>query len=303
MSTSRLFALALAAAALPAQESARFSGPTSGFLFDAPSRAIRVVMGTPGAAYLGQAVVGDLDNGSVSPDGRFAVAIADGAASLIRVAGSSVASLGSGCDGAVAAWSADSSAVAVGCPDGLRLFRASGGRAALAGFNGAKALAVDAAGGAVFAANAEGIFRIDADSARLLAPAADVISLALSGATLYAVDRAGKQVVALDNLSGSAALRIAASSANPVAVGVSPDGTRLYVAEGESKTLAVFNPATGELISRLELDFAPTRVDTLGTGLFLLSPRQEAGDTLRVLDARQLAVYFIPAPELTAAVQ
>ena len=303
MSTVRMFVLASAAVLLPAQESGtRLAGPTSGLLFDAPSRAIRVVMGVPGAAYLGAAVASDIDNGSVSPDGRLAVTISAGAASLLRVADSSLVPLGSaGCDdSSVVAWAADSSAMAVGCTDGVRLYRAAGAsRVSLAEFRGAKALAVDASGQAVYAAAADGIYRIDSDSARLLAPIADAGGLALSGSTLYAADRAGQQVIAFDNLLGSASMRKVVSASDPVAVRVSADGARLYVAEGESKMLDVFNPATAELLSRVELDFAPGRVDALGAaGLFLLNARKDATDTVQVFDARQLAVYFIPTQDL-----
>ena len=55
---------------------------------------------------------------------------------------------------------------------------------------------------------------------------------------------------------------------------------------------------TAQMVARLELDFDPGRVDALGNGLFLLNARKDAADTLHVLDARQLAVYFIPAQDL-----
>ena len=301
MSTFRLCALASASVLLSAQESTRLAGPTSGLLFDAPSRSIRVVVGVPGAAYLGAAVASDLDNGSVSPDGRLAVAMSAGAASLITIADSSTVSLGDGCEGAIA-WAADSSAVALGCTDGARLYRISKGaatRSGLAEFRGAKALAVDASGLSLFAAGADGIYRVDAESTQLLAPV-EAASLALSGSTLYAA--AGKQVIALDNLTGSGALRIVAGEGqgieDPSAVGVSADGARLFVAERAAKLLKVFNPATSELLSSLELDFSAGRVDSLGNSLFLLNARKDATDTVQVFDARQLAVYFIPTQDL-----
>ena len=306
MTTYRLIALASVAVLLPAQESTRLTGPTSGLIFDAPSRAIRVVMGVPGAAYLGAAVASDLDNGSVAPNGRLAVAVSAGAANLLNVADSSLASLGAGCDGVAVGWSADSAAVALGCADGVRLYRISKNgidRVELAAFAAkVSALAVD--GSAVLAAAADGIYRIEAGSARLLAAVPDASSFALQGKTLYAVDRAAKSVIAVDNLSTSAAMRLVVGAGqgleDPIAVGVSADGARLYVADagGESKALRVFDAATAEMLSRVELDFAPGRVDALGNGLYLLKARQEAADTVQVLDARQLAVYFIPAQDL-----
>ena len=308
MTTYRLIALALAAVLLPAQESTRLTGPTSGLIFDAPTRAIRVVMGVPGAAYLGAAVASDLDNGSVAPNGRLAVAVAAGAASLFNVADSSLTSLGAGCDGVVG-WSADSAAVALGCADGVRLYRLSSSgidRLELATFAAkVSALAVD--GSAVLAAAADGIYRIEPGSARLLAAVPNAAGFALSGKTLYAVDRAAKSVIAVDNLATSAAMRLVAGAGqgleDPIAVGVSADGARLYVADGgESKALRVFDAATAEMLSRVELDFAPGRVDALGNGLYLLKARQEAADTVQVLDARQLAVYFVPAQDLGSVV-
>lgn len=308
----RVIALASAAVVLPAQESTRIAGPTSGLVYDAPSRSLRVVMGVPGAAYLGGALASDLDGGSVSPNGRFALTVADGALNLVSLADQAVSSLGSsaGCaSGAAAmAWSADSGAVAVGCAGGVGLFRVAGGgvaeRLSLAALDGVTSLAVDNAGAAVFATRADGIYRVDSSDARMIAAVENASGLVLAGAdTLYAVDRAGKRVMAVDHLATSAALRQVAGEAqglaDPVAVGVSPDGQQLFVAEaGEGRAVRVFNAATLEMRARLELDFDPARVDALGNGLYLLNARKEAGDTMHVLDARQLAVYFVPAQDL-----
>lgn len=308
----RMIALASAAVVLPAQESTRIAGPTSGLVYDAPSRALRVVMGVPGAAYLGGALAVDLDGGSVSPNGRFALTIADGALNLVSLADQTMIAVGSaGCaaqGSAALAWSADSSLVALGCAEGARMFRIAGGaaeRLPLAAVDGVTSLAVDAAGVAVFATRADGIYRIDAESARLLAAVENAAGLVLAGAdTLYAVDRAGKRVLAVDHLATSAALRQVAGEAQglvePVAVGVSADGQQLFVAEaGEgSRAVRVFNTATLEMRARVELDFDPARVDALGNGLYLLNARKDAGDTMHVLDARQMSVYFVPAQDL-----
>lgn len=297
MSATRLFGLALAAASLPAQDPVRLSGPVSGFLFDAPTRAIRVVMGVPGAAYLGAATLRDIDNGAISPDGRLVLAIAGAAASLARVGDPAMQPLvNSGCEGALAAWAADSSAVAVVCAGRIRLFRAAGGsEVPLAAFTDATAVAVESGGRRVFAAAADGVYRVDAEAAQLLAPVAGADNLIVSGSTLFVADRAAGQVLAIDAGSGAAAVRVAATGAgDPVGLAVSPDGTRLHVADGEGKAVKVFDARTGEPVARVELDFAPARVDPLGDGLFLVHSRRGAGESLQILDARRSTVSFLP---------
>jgi hypothetical protein len=50
------------------------NGPTSGRIFDPVMRAIRPILGVPGAAYLGSPQVTGLDFADISPDGTVAVA-------------------------------------------------------------------------------------------------------------------------------------------------------------------------------------------------------------------------------------
>lgn len=298
MTQLRVLALASAAVLLPAQESARLAGPTSGVIFDAPSRALRVVVGVPGAAYLGGALAADLDGGAVSPGGRFAVAMAAGEAVLVSAASGARSSLGRSCDGPVG-WNADASAVALGCESGARLYKISAEGAAtamnLAGLDGKLAsIAVDASGRAVYALRADGVYRADAESARMLAPVADAAGFALSGDTLYVADRAGQQVLAIENLNASASMRRVVAVEEPVAVAA--EGGRLFAASGSS--LRVWNAGTSEELARLELDFAPTRIEALSGGLFLLHARRDDSDAVQVLDARKLTVHFVPSQDL-----
>ncbi|MCC6540555.1 MAG: hypothetical protein IT162_23605 [Bryobacterales bacterium] len=294
----RVLALASAAVLLPAQESARLAGPTSGIVFDAPSRALRVVMGVPGAAYLGSALAADLDGGAVSPGGRLAVAMAAGEAVLISASSGARSALGAACDGPVG-WNADASAVALGCESGARLYQISADGAAtelnLAGLDGKKsAIAVDAAGRAVYALRADGVYRADAESSTLLAPVAEAAGFALAGDTLYVADRAGQQVLALENLNASASTRRVVAVEEPSAVAA--EGGRLFAASGSS--LRVWNAGTSEELARLELDFAPTRIEALTGGLFLLHARRDDSDAVQVLDARKLTVHFVPSQDL-----
>src|SRR5262249_40826551 len=66
-----LFGAALAAAADPPS----ICGPVSGFVHDPGAPALLPVLGVPGAAWLGPAILSDANNVSVSRDGFVALAI------------------------------------------------------------------------------------------------------------------------------------------------------------------------------------------------------------------------------------
>jgi hypothetical protein len=65
-----------------------FTNPVSCLLFHAPSRSLRLLIGIPGAAYLGPAIGAAVDQGYPSPDGRFAITTADAATTLLQIAAS-----------------------------------------------------------------------------------------------------------------------------------------------------------------------------------------------------------------------
>jgi len=56
----------------------QLAGPLSGFVFDPPSRAIRPILGIPGAAHLGSPVFSNIDFAAVAPNGRLALAVREG---------------------------------------------------------------------------------------------------------------------------------------------------------------------------------------------------------------------------------
>ncbi|HEV2447792.1 MAG TPA: hypothetical protein VGS58_17800, partial [Candidatus Sulfopaludibacter sp.] len=61
-----------------AQSQATLAGPVAGFVFDQSARAIRPMIGVAGAAYLGPAVVADLDAAAIAPDGNSALVVRGG---------------------------------------------------------------------------------------------------------------------------------------------------------------------------------------------------------------------------------
>jgi hypothetical protein len=98
MATRNWVVIILAAAAalrLDAQQGS-VSGPVSGFVFDRPARALRPILGTPGASLIGDPLnVGfPLQSASVAPRQDFAVAVAaDGSLHLLRLGAGSAAEL------------------------------------------------------------------------------------------------------------------------------------------------------------------------------------------------------------------
>ena len=75
--------LLVAAAGLAAQ-SVPVGGPVAGAVFDGHARAIRPMLGAPGGSYLGDALAGSIDLAGISPDGKLALAAADGNLFLLR---------------------------------------------------------------------------------------------------------------------------------------------------------------------------------------------------------------------------
>src|SRR5687768_16217534 len=92
----------------------RLSGPITGLVFDQPSQSLRQVVGMPGAALLGQAILSDVDWASVAPSGRVAIVMRQGEVRLFSATADPAEAI---IQGAVisplySAWAADSSTVA-----------------------------------------------------------------------------------------------------------------------------------------------------------------------------------------------
>lgn len=72
----------LTTVALAQQDSVR--GPLSGFVYDGAARAIRPIVGVPGASYLGAPLAVSLEFASISPDGKLALVESQGRLFLLR---------------------------------------------------------------------------------------------------------------------------------------------------------------------------------------------------------------------------
>ena len=301
MTIRTLLTLTLAAAPVWAQEAPLLSGPTSGFAFDEQSRTLRVINGVPGAAYLGPAIASDVDFATVSPDGTLAVTLREGKLALLRLQTGESAALGSSEPVDSAAWSGDSSAVAL-AGSSFSLYRnlKSAPESAAVARLSAKAQSIATDGAGIFVATEDGVYLLNASEARLIASLEDASALVLSGDTLYAASRGRKQVDTIRHWAESAEIATLASGIeDPSALALSRDGAVVFVASRAAKSLFALKTATGEPLETLQLDFEPTRADRLNAGLFRLNARASAQDPIQILDSKQRAVFFIPTQDLS----
>jgi hypothetical protein len=303
-------------------QQAGLQGPVSGLMFDAPSRAIRVVNGIPGAAYLGAAVAAEVDAAWVSPDGTRAVVVKEGTRSL--VSGLLDADpLWIALDGLPGApdhvsWQADSQFLALLFKDAatlqvLRLDPTGIATQALRTLRDlpGTAVSVAVAGEVAFVAMKEeqggGIYRSGAGGTwTLLTATRGAASLELGAAgVLYAAESGTGDILEIRGAGGpdAPAVRVipAGRAAEAVALQVSVDGKRLLVARGgEEAHVQVWDLERQEESARVALDSAPQGLEPLPGGPhLLLTQRKKSGDVITILAERAalLSVFFVPAGE------
>lgn len=305
--------LLLSATSLMAQQPG-LRGPVSGLVYDEPARAVRAILGVPGSSYLGAPVLASLDFASVAPNGRLAVALQAGHLTLVRFgAETTTETLAENYPTpSLSSWAADSSSVALyGAEAGIAVWRkldaapepARLGNPASLGLVSALSLE-EGARSVVLIARGEGnsaVYRAaEGSEPALLASGLDITSIAAGADAVYFADRAAHTVSAV---RGAAEVSQIANEALGVKdpVGLALIGGELLAASGENHELLRLNPATGELLGRIALGFAPDRLNRLtlgadgGSPLYSLKSRGQANDPLEVLDASRGAVFFVPA--------
>lgn len=304
-------ALGTALLALPLAGQAELTGPTSGVVFHESSQSLRPVIGVPGAAYLGGAIGDRLDLAAAAPDGRRALVSAGGRLSLIQFDAES-RDLESSAQVAAIAWSADSKAVAAAFESRTILWRNLDGdteRVELAASpSEIRALATD--GNLAAVATARGIYLLRSTEAQLVPNTEDTAAVTISGGDLYAAIRGRGEVIALRGFAGSSApLSLAGPSAGlRDVVGVGASGDVVIAADKAERAVFLIRSNTGEMVRRIDVDFAPTRVEALGRGVFRLNSGVQ-DEPMQVLalgsrpDLSEAATYFIPAAEAGNSVE
>ena len=145
MSPVLRLSLATAAAVLSlAAQGIQWGGPISGLVYDSPTKSLRQILGFPGGARLGPALLEGVEWAAVSPTGKAALVVVQAQARLVTSLDLDQGAPGRALDGVtkdpkLACWAEDSSTVVVyssvdrslqrtGSQDNLREVRNLGGR-------------------------------------------------------------------------------------------------------------------------------------------------------------------------------
>ena len=279
-------------AALASAQEGSITGPVPGYVFDAQDRALRPVIGIPGAAYLGDAVIAGLDAAAISPDGKLVIAARGDRVSLIRGLGTASLveeQLAEG-DAQAMAFSADSASAAVALSSGLLLYRSA--ELTRLDTPTGKLLALAVAGEQVLAGIEDaGVYLLRPGYApRLLSPAARPVSLAISGKDAFFADPGRNRISVIRNFEdGGGAVDFAANTADAVGAGAA----FLYAVDAQARLLRVYSAQSGAELRVIGLDFEPTSVSPLGAELFMLNT--PGVSPLQLLDVSSQAVYFVPS--------
>ncbi|MFB3825211.1 MAG: hypothetical protein ACE15B_00535 [Bryobacteraceae bacterium] len=272
-------------------------GPVAGYVFDQQVRGVRPMLGLPGAAYLGDALVGGLEAAGIAPDGARALVVREGRLFLVSLKGEAgpapVENAIAGADRF--AWSPDGSVAAVyaSASRKAQIIRngAAGEPVVLSGPGEVAALAVTRSGKLIAGVAGEngGVYMDGA----LLARAANPAAITVAGQDLYFVDKERGQVWQVAGFETDGAALLFAEGMDGAA-GVQVYGSRVFVAG--AKGIEVFDLTARALLGHLDVDAAPTGLTPFGErALWLLNAPGE-GQPAYVLSAAEVpAVYFVPA--------
>ena len=306
----------------PAEESG-LRGPVMGYAFDAATQTVRPVNGIPGSSLLGRpldlpfpiaaavfSATGNFGLVTSAADTRatYLLGNLDGTANLTPI------------EGAINAdsmfFNVNSSAAALLTSDarqlqvlrGLPVTPTVGPVIDLSSISGKiAALAIDrSAVQIVIATSADdgAVYLVSADgqsAPRLIASFGSPAALALvhGDQDLIVADAAVNEITLLRNFGGTPEPFVLAGArdgiAGPSGLWAAPDDRKIYIANRDTRTLAIWNFDSQAIEASFLLDAVPTRVRPLqGSSLFALN---DIGDhPLLLLDADvNPAVYFVPA--------
>lgn len=299
MRTLKLFLMLMLAAGLTCGGDGSIHGPVTGMVFDGEARALRPVLGVPGAARIAGPLLAGLDAASVSPDGKLALAVRAGRTLLYSGAGT-VALEGALEGVSRIAWAGPAAAAVAGAGR-VQLWRSLDATPELvftAALDGEVA-ALAAGAQAVVVAVPGGLYVAGPDAApRLLAEVDQPVALAVAGRDLFIADRSRGEVLVVRSFESSAGAEVFARVEDVTGIVAASD--LLLAAGGSTRTLAAFRLASGETAGEAALEFEPTRLERLSGAVFALNRTGDAGQPLYVVDAsRGLAVFFVPSDAIS----
>jgi len=313
-----LLGIALSIEPLCSQQTS-LSGPAQGYIFDLPTQSFRIVIGLPGSASFGPALISGFDTGWVAPHQNYGIGFQQG--NCLLVAGldsspvsTSIAGVSGQPDGMV--WSGDGSAAVLYSASGAWMQVLSGLPAApqvgalvdlspLGGLLSAVAtdqqgkniaLATRGANGGVFLSSDAQNF---ASAISMANPAA--LTFSGDGASLYILDGGALQltVLAVNDYSSQTFPLNGLQNPSAVASGRDAQGRPIvYVAGASDQLFQAYDPATQQVVVNLPLYVQPTCIVAFGPNSFVISSRLQPTDPLWLFaSVPQPAVYFVPAAQ------
>jgi hypothetical protein len=147
---------------------------------------------------------------------------------------------------------------------------------------------------------AGGIYLGDGSGLQLVTRAANPAAFALSGRDLYAADGDRSQIWLIREYAGEATPMLFADDragvSSPSGLRLSSNGRNLVIANAGASSVDALEIATRSQVRHLDLEFKPTRMDTIGSGALALLNQGTGSEPLYIIDSGEdLAVYFIPA--------
>ncbi len=305
--------LAAGIPSLPGQTlSTPVSGPTQGFAFDAPSKSVRQVAGSFGAASLGAVRIGGLDFASLAPQASHGVGCAAEQCFLLSGLDSSEPqqSLLPETTGTAtgASWSADGHTMALysasgewvrvtrGLPNAAETqtpwsTRSVGPIASVAVSNKHVALAITGDHSGVYELTETGNF-----VPLLRSVNASAMTFASDGDTLLVVDAGARAVTEVSLTTGlvQAWPIDAAQEAAGIQLGRDENGQAVVlIADHGAKALLSYGATSHSLTGQVDLTFAPTQLEAVGNGSYQLTSRMSEEDLVWSYTPGR-GVYFVP---------
>lgn len=299
-------------------EQTGLSGPVEGFTFDDPTGSFRAVIGLPGSASFGPAILSGFGRGSVAPRRDYGIAFSDGVSlfvSGLSSSGPSASPLFAVVDRPEdVAWSGDGSLAvlfsrsrnSIQTLSGLPNSPAAGPSSDLSYLGGSlSTISVDTTGKRIavgIAGDSGGVYLITngGDPVLVLAGSKPVaLAFSSDGSALYILDGSSLQLTAVQLADLTTQALSFDGLVDPVGIRPAIDAANravLYVAAGKDSMLRTYDLSSFQILTDTPLDFPPTEIKDFGRNSFLLAPRSTGSSPLWLFtSAPQPAVYFVPA--------
>jgi hypothetical protein len=290
------------------------SGPVEGFIFDAPTRSLRAVMGSLGSAILGLEVFGAADYASVAPLKTHAITFRHDHCLIVsglgsRLSATEIPGLSLLPEGVV--WSSDGSVAVLYSRTGNWIHIARGlpdsatpdAVLSLSSFNGVlSAVAVSPHGNQTvigITGKTPGLYELSGTRGFTplpFPPQMSALVFSSDGETLYGLGGSTRWVFQAKMADLTFQLWPLNELQDPLALSIADNSSTILVAGGKDRTLLALDASSHQTIATIQLGFEPTTIEPLGPESFVLRPRKGGEDPLWSFRASPSpSVYFVPA--------